>query len=88
MIRTLTIAAFAAALSYTAANAMDFPAAPMNAGPPTSSLPIVGQTLMVVNGVTQPIVQPLLVSPAPAPMAEPAPPMVHHRHHHHYHHGA
>ncbi len=90
MIRKIaTVAAIAgAALTVSvSANAMDFPATPMNMGAPTNLpgetiIPGMREGMMVVNGVTQPILQPML---APAAMTEPAPaPMMHHHHHHHH----
>lgn len=80
--------AAAALLSITgAATAAEFYAAPMNSGPPSNlpgtQFPPAGAALQVFNGVTQPILQPML-APAPMAAAEPAPMMHRHRHHHHH----
>ena len=90
MIRKIaTVAAIAgAALTISvSAHAMDFPATPMNAGPPgpvagEGVIPGMRESMMIVNGVTQPILQPILAPGGGAMMAEPAP-MMRHRHHHH-----
>jgi len=76
MIRKIaTVAAIAgAALTYSAsANAFDFPATPMNSGAPTDLagtgvIPGMRESMMIVNGVTQPILQPVL---APGGMSPP-----------------
>ena len=89
MIRKIaTVAAIAgAALTISvSANAMDFPATPLNAGPPgpvagEGVIPGMRETMMIVNGVSQPILQPILM-PGGGAMA-PAPMMMHHHHHHH-----
>ena len=99
MIKKLAAAALIAGASLTVAataQAMDFPATPMNHGAPTNLpgetiIPGMTQAMQVVNGVTQPILQPIL---APGGAAQPAPmmapegmPMHHHRMmRHHMHH--
>ena len=88
MIRKIATAAaiVGAALTISvSANAMDFPATPMNAGPPGPAIgdgviPGMRESMMIVNGVTQPILQPILAPGGGAAMA-PAPMMRHHRHH-------
>jgi hypothetical protein len=92
MIRKIATAAAIAGAALTvsvSANAMDFPATPMNMGAPTNLpgetiIPGMRESMMVVNGVTQPILQPML-APGGGAMAaaEPAPMMHHHHHHHH-----
>jgi hypothetical protein len=76
----------------TLAKAGDFYATPLNSGAPTNLpgetlIPGMTQAMMVVNGVTQPILQPIL-APGPLPAAAPEPMMM--RHHrmmrHHMHH--
>ena len=72
-------------LGYCAgAQAMDFPATPLNAGAPTNLpgetiIPGMTQAMMVLNGVTQPILQPIL-APGPLPSATPEPMMMRKRH--------
>ena len=61
------------------AQAMDFPATPLNSGAPTNLpgetiIPGMTQAMMIVNGVTQPILQPIL-APGPVAMAAPEPMM-------------
>ena len=65
------------------AQAMDFPATPLNSGAPTNLpgetiIPGMTQAMMVVNGVTQPILQPIL-APGPVASAAPPPMMMHKR---------
>ena len=89
MIRKIATAAAIAGAALTisaSAYAMDFPATPMNPGPPGPAIgdgviPGMRESMMIVNGVTQPILQPILAPGGgqPAPMAEP---MMKHRHHH------
>jgi hypothetical protein len=69
------------------AKAEDFPATPLNAGAPTNLpgerlVPGMTEAMMVVNAVTGPIVQPILV-PEGQTAAAAAPMM--HRHHGHHH---
>jgi len=96
MIRKIAtvVAVAGAALTYSvSASAFDFPATPNNTGAPTNLpgegvIPGMRESMEIVNGVTQPILQPVL---APGGMAPPAaggeapPPMAMHHHHHHHH---
>ncbi len=85
--KTLLAATLVAASTMTfaaSAYAVDFPATPMNHGAPTNLpgetiIPGMTQAMQLVNGVTQPILQPILAPnpPAPAPMMEQ--PMRRHR---------
>ena len=90
MIKKISAAAvFAAALlSLGAAQAQEFYATPLNPGPPTlgaagNMIPGANIALGIVNGVTQPILQPMLVPASTGPME--APMMMRHHHHHHHH---
>lgn len=89
MIKKLIVAAAltVATTGFAVAGPTDFYATPMNSGAPTNLpgetiIPGMSQAMMIVNGVTQPILQPILAPGGgqPAPMA--APMMKHHRHHH------
>ena len=93
MIKKLIVATalMAATTGYAVAGPTDFYATPMNSGAPTNLpgetiIPGMSQAMMVVNGVTQPILQPILAPGGgqPAPMMEK--PMHKHRmmrHHSH-----
>ena len=67
MIKKLIVAAAltAATTGYAVAGPTDFYATPMNSGAPTNLpgetiIPGMSQAMMIVNGVTQPILQPIL----------------------------
>ena len=85
--KTFVAATLVAASTMTfaaSAYAVDFPATPLNHGAPTNLpgetiIPGMTQAMQIVNGVTQPILQPILAPnpPPPAPMMER--PMHHHR---------
>ena len=90
MIKKLIVAAAltAATTGYAVAGPTDFYATPMNSGAPTNLpgetiIPGMSQAMMIVNGVTQPILQPIL---APGggnkPMMAEQPMMKKHRGHH------
>jgi hypothetical protein len=86
MIKKMSAAAFiaAASVSFVAvAQAQDFNAAPLNAGPAkVTGLGPVGDLANVALIPTNVFLQPFApLSPAPAPVAEPV--RRHHRHHHH-----
>lgn len=91
MIKKLIVATalMAATTGYAVAGPTDFYATPMNSGAPTNLpgetiIPGMSQAMMVVNGVTQPILQPILApGGGPKPMmADEKPMMKKHRHHH------
>lgn len=68
------------------AQAEDFPATPMNHGAPTNLpgetiIPGMTQAMQIVNGVTQPILQPILAPGGDQMQAAPqGEPMMRHRH--------
>ncbi len=87
MIKKLIVAAAltVATTGFAVAGPTDFYATPMNSGAPTNLpgetiIPGMTQAMQVVNGVTQPILQPILAPGGgqPAPMME-APMRHHHR---------
>ena len=90
MIRKIAViaATAGAALACTvSANAMDFPATPMNSGPPVNLpgdtlVPGIHESMMLVNGVTQPILQPILAPGGGMAAAGMEKPMMKHHHHH------
>jgi len=87
MIKTFAAAALigAASLSFAAVGqAEDFPATPMNHGAPTNLpgetiIPGMTQAMQVVNGITQPILQPILAPEGAQPAMAPEPMMHRHR---------
>lgn len=93
MIKKLIVAAAltAATTGYAVAGPTDFYATPMNSGAPTNLpgetiIPGMTQAMQIVNGVTQPILQPILAPGGGAKpmMADNAPMMKrHHGRHHH-----
>lgn len=98
MIKKLIVAAAltVATSGFAVAGPTDFYATPMNSGAPTNLpgetiFPGMTQAMQVVNGVTQPILQPLLApggGQKPAPMMASEKPMMKHRHRMmHKHHG-
>ncbi len=87
MIKKLIVATAltVATTGFAVAGPTDFYATPMNSGAPTNLpgetiIPGMTQAMQVVNGVTQPILQPILAPGGgqPAPMME-APMRHHHR---------
>ncbi len=91
MIRKLAAAgAIAAALLAvsTLSYAGDFPAAPLNAGPPNLPgqhiIPGLDEAVGLANSVTQPILQPILVPGAEPASPVGAEPVKHHRARRHY----
>lgn len=90
MIKKLIAAAAltVATSGFAVAGPTDFYATPMNSGAPTNLpgetiIPGMTQAMQIVNGVTQPILQPILApgggNAQPAPMMDK--PMKHRRHH-------
>ena len=89
MFKKLIVAAAltAATTGYAVAGPTDFYATPMNSGAPTNLpgetiIPGMTQAMQVINGVTQPILQPLLApNGGPKPMmVDDKPMMKKHRH--------
>ncbi len=89
MIKKLIVATAltVATTGFAVAGPTDFYATPMNSGAPTNLpgetiIPGMSQAMMVVNGVTQPILQPILApGGGPKPMMADEKPMMkkHHR---------
>ena len=88
MTKTLGAFSLVAMMAVAApAFAEDFPATPLSPAAPTNLpgealIPGLPEAVAVFNGVTAPILQPILV-PGAAVAAAPAAAPVHHRHHHH-----